>query len=97
MQGKGAVSIDIGGATVLAGVHLSLGLDTLIPPSQYDVYTEMLSLQRGDTVQFSGRFLIHSGRLVEMSYTGSGTILSPEFLFEFSELIRRPIPENSEN
>ena len=97
MQGKGAVSIDIGGATVLAGVHLSLGLDTLIPPFQYDVYTEMLSLQRGDTVQFSGRFLIHSGRLVEMSYTGSGTILSPEFLFEFSELIRRPIPENSEN
>lgn len=97
MQGKGAVSIDIGGVTVLAGVHLSLGLDTLIPPSQSDVYTELLSLQRGDDVIFSGRFLVHSGSLVEMSYTGSGAISAPEFLFEFSELSRRPTPEHSEN
>jgi hypothetical protein len=88
---------DIGGVTVLAGVHLSLGLDTLIPPSQSDVYTELLSLQRGDDVIFSGRFLVHSGSLVEMSYTGSGAISAPEFLFEFSELSRRPTPENSEN
>lgn len=97
MQGKGAVSIDIGGATVLAGVHLSLGLDTLISPSQNEVYTELLSLQRGDTVQFSGRFLVLRGSLVEMSYTGSGAISAPEFLFEFSEVSRLPIPEGSEN
>lgn len=97
MQGKGAVSIDIGGATVLAGVHLSLGLDTLIPPSQSEVYTELLSLQRGDVVQFSGRFLVNRGSLVEMSYTGSSAISAPEFLFEFSEVSRLPIPEGSRN
>jgi hypothetical protein len=32
MQGKGAVSIDIGGVTVLAGVHLSLGIGYADPP-----------------------------------------------------------------
>jgi|GEM_PF-2218149 len=90
MQGKGAVSIDIGGATVLAGVHLTYGLDTLIQPSQSTVYEELLSLRRGDRVQFSGRFLIHNGSLVEMSYTGSGAISTPEFLFEFSAIAPAP-------
>jgi len=84
MQGKGGVSIDIGGVTVLAGVHLTYGLDTLVSPSQSAVYSELLSLRRGDHVQFSGRFVIHNGSLVEMSYTGSGAISTPEFLFEFS-------------
>lgn len=90
MQGKGAVSIDIGGARVLAGVHLTYGLDTLVRPSQSAVYKELLLLRRGDNVQFSGRFSIHNGSLVEMSYTGSGTISTPEFLFEFSAIMSTP-------
>jgi len=86
MQGKGGVSIDIGGVTVLAGVHLTYGLDTLVSPSQSAVYSELLSLRRSDRVQFSGRFVTHNGSLVEMSYTGSGAISTPEFLFEFSAI-----------
>lgn len=89
MQGKGAISIDIGGAKGLAGIHLTYGLDTLIPPSQGRIYNELLSLQRGDKVQFSGSFSIHNGSLVEMSYTGSGAISTPEFWFQFSALTPR--------
>lgn len=90
MQGKGAISIDIGGVTVLAGVHLTYGLDTLIQPSQSAVYAQLLSLRRGDRVRFSGRFSIYNGSFVEMSYTGSGAISTPEFLFEFSAITPAP-------
>lgn len=86
MQGKGGVSVDIGGVTVLAGVHLTYGIDTLVSSSQSGVYSELLSLRRGDRVQFSGRFVIHNGSLVEMSYTGSNAISTPEFLFDFSAI-----------
>jgi hypothetical protein len=88
MQGKGAISIDAGGATVLAGVHLTYGLDTLIPPSKKDIYSVLLKLKDGDAVTFSGRFSVHNGSIVEMSYTGSGSVSEPEFLFEFSDLAR---------
>ena len=83
MQGKGGVSIDIGGVTVLAGIHLTYGLDTLVSSSQSAVYSELLSLRRGDRVQFSGRFVIHNGSLGEMSYTGSGAILHPNSYSSF--------------
>jgi len=86
VQGKGAISIDIGGAYVLAGVHLAYGLDTLIPPEQSTIYNELLTLRRGDEVHFSGRFSNYNGSIVEMSYTGSGAISTPELLFEFSAL-----------
>lgn len=90
IQEKGAISIDIGGTTVLAGVHLSYGLDTLIHPTKNTIYDGLLSLKRGDRVQFSGRFLIYNGSLVEMSYTRSSSILTPEFLFEFSAVKHAP-------
>lgn len=86
MQEKGAISIDIGGATVLAGIHLTYGLDTLIPSSQTSIYNELLTLQRGDRLQFSGSFVSHKGSVVEMSYTGSNAVSAPEFLFDFSAL-----------
>lgn len=92
MQGKGGVSIDIGGTTILAGVHLTYGLDTLIDPSKRAIYNELLELRRGDRVQFSGRFVVYRGALVEMSYTGSGAIETPEFLFEFDAI--QPAPLN---
>lgn len=91
MQGKGGVSIDLGGTTILAGVHLTYGLDTLVDPSENEIYNELLELRRGDRVQFSGRFVVHRGTLVEMSYTGSGAIETPEFLFEFDAIQRAPL------
>lgn len=90
VQGKGGISIDIGGVNLLAGVHLSYGLETLIPSSQSTVYDTLLSLQRGDKVTFSGDFEIHNGSVVEMSYTGKAAVSNPEFLFTFQSLEPAP-------
>lgn len=84
VQGKGGISIDIGGVNLLAGVHLSYGLDTLIPSSQTKIYDALLTLQRGDKVTFSGDFETRNGSVVEMSYTGA--VSNPTFLFIFRSL-----------
>jgi hypothetical protein len=86
VQGKGGISIDLGGVNLLAGVHISYGLDTLIPSSQSKIYDVLLTLQRGDKVTFSGDFRTHNGSVVEMSYTGQAAVLNPEFLFIFQSL-----------
>ena len=86
VQGKGGISIDIGGVNILAGVHLSYGLNTLIPPSQSTTYNALLSLQRGDKVTFSGDFETHNGSVVEMSYTDQAAVSNPEFLFSFRSI-----------
>lgn len=86
MQGKGGISIDLGGANVVAGVHLAYELDTLISPENAELFAEILNLKRGDLVVFSGRFAQKNGAVVELSYTGAGSVSSPEFLFEFSEI-----------
>lgn len=86
IQGKGGISIDIGGVNLLAGVHLSYGLDTLISPSQSKIYDTLLTLQRGDKVTFSGDFENRNGSVVEMSYTGQAAVSNPEFLFTFRSL-----------
>ena len=90
VQGKGGISIDIGGVNLLAGVHLTYGLDTLIPSSQSTVYDTLLNLRRGDKVTFSGDFEIHNGSVVEMSYTGQAAVSNPEFLFTFRSLESAP-------
>lgn len=90
VQGKGGISIDIGGVNLLAGVHISYGLDTLIPSTQSTVYDTLLSLRRGDKVTFSGDFEIHNGSVVEMSYTSQAAESNPEFLFTFSSIEPAP-------
>lgn len=86
VQDKGGISIDIGGVNLLAGVHLSYGLDTLIPSSQSKIYGALLTLQRGDKVTFSGDFETRNGSAVEISYTGQAAVSNPEFLFTFRSL-----------
>ncbi|WP_187431954.1 hypothetical protein ROLI_048490 (plasmid) [Roseobacter fucihabitans] len=86
VQGKGGISIDVGGVNLLAGVHLSYGIDTLIPSSQTAIYDTLLSLRRGDKVTFSGEFENHNGSAVEMSYTSQAAVSNPEFLFNFRTL-----------
>lgn len=86
IQGKGGISIDIGGVNLLAGVHLSYGLDTLISPSQSKIYDTLLTLQRGDKVTLSGDFKNRNGSVVEMSYTGQAAVSNPEFIFTFRSL-----------
>lgn len=88
MQGKGAFSIDVGGAELVAGVHLMLGFDTLVPPNDHPLFGQVSGLRVGDIVDVSGEFVTHEGALVELSYTGSGSVKSPRFLFEFSEVSR---------
>lgn len=86
MQGKGAISIGFGGVKLVAGIHLRYGLDTLISPSERGIYDGLLSLKVGDSVTFSGRLATYNGAVVELSYTDSGSLSSPEFLFEFSSI-----------
>lgn len=86
MQGKGAVAIDLGGVEIIAGVYLLLGLDTLISPGRRELYGQLLSLRAGDEVVVSGRFVELNGSLVELSYTGYGSVSSPQFLFDFSRI-----------
>jgi len=89
MQGKGGVSIDIGGAKLLAGVHLSYGIDTLIAKSNTKIYQHLLLLKSGDAVVVSGNFATYNSSIVEMSYSSSNAISYPEFLFEFSSIVKR--------
>ena len=86
VQGKGGISIDIGGVNLLAGVHLARDLDTLIPSSQTTVYNTLLNLRRGDKVILSGDFEDDNGSAVEMSYTSHAGASNPEFLFNFKAL-----------
>lgn len=86
MQEKGGISIDLGGANVVAGVHLAYELDTLISPENAKLFAEILNLKRGDLVVFSGRFVEKNGLVVVLNYTGAGSVSSPKFLFEFSEI-----------
>lgn len=86
MRGKGAVSIEFSGVQVVAGVYLMLGLDTLVSNSSSELYQSLLNLRLGDRVQFSGNFVVRRGRIVELSYTDSGSLTAPEFLFKFSSV-----------
>lgn len=87
MQGKAAVSIDAGGFEVVAGVQLMLGLDTLIPTSQSDLYNVLLNLEINDQVIFSGLFVSNDGSVVELSYSDESSIENPRFLFMFSDIV----------
>ena len=88
MQGKGAISIEFDGARVVAGVYLMNGLDTLITERSTELYKSLLNLAAGDNVRFSGEFLVFRNSLVELSYTGTGSLSAPEFLFSFSSIER---------
>lgn len=86
MQGKGAIGVDIGDVELVAGQHLLLGLDTLIPPTQRDLFSQLLAMESGQEVIISGNFVVHDGSLVELSYTGAGSATAPRFLFSFSQI-----------
>lgn len=86
MLGRGAIVIDANGAEAIAGVHDPHNLDTLISPSEERLYSQILTLQAGDKVVFSGEFVIQDGSLVEISHTQPGATSSPRFLFRFSEI-----------
>jgi hypothetical protein len=86
MQDKAAVSIEFGGVRIVAGVHLSYGLDTLIAPQNAALYNALLTLKPGDEVIFSGMFMRDNGALVEISYTDHGAVSAPEYLFSFANI-----------
>ncbi|WP_321504788.1 hypothetical protein [Breoghania sp.] len=86
MQGNAAVSIDAGSFEVVAGVHLSYGLDTLISPRNTHLHAPLLVLKAGDAVTFSGNFMKMKGALVELSYTNSGSTEFPRYLFAFDTI-----------
>ena len=86
MQGKGAISINIGGPRIFAGVHLLYGLNTLISKEKQEIYSLLLSSKNGDRVLISGKFVVHNNQLVDLNYTREDSLDSPKFLFDFTSI-----------
>jgi hypothetical protein len=85
MRGKGAVKIKVGDAALVAGVHEMKDLETLIEPGS-EIYSAIQTMRQGDVVELSGRFVINGSLPVELSYTDTGSLEEPEFLFRFEQL-----------
>lgn len=86
MQGKGVISIDIGGPRIVAGQLLMSGLDTLIPKEKKQLYREVINAKNGDKVIVSGKFLILNNNLVDLNYSNYGSLNDPKFLFDFTSI-----------
>jgi hypothetical protein len=83
MTGGGGLSVDIGSAHLVAGVHYGKGIDTLIKPED-PLFRTLLTLSNGDKIKFSGAFPPNTeNSLATVDYRGT---LSPDFLFRFSQL-----------
>jgi hypothetical protein len=85
MTGGGGLSVDIGGAHLIAGVHYRMHLDTLIKPEDR-LFKTLLTLSTGDRVIFSGEFPSNpSSSIATVDYKRTH---SPDFLFKFSQLTK---------
>lgn len=94
-----AISTTSSGAAVLSvklapNVHVQTwnnafsdaGSKTLIQPST-QLFTSLVPLKKGDTVQFSGKFEVSDKDCVrEQSITLAGSMLAPEFTMKFTEV-----------
>ena len=87
MDGKGALEIDIGNnIRLFAGEHVIKGVSTLIDNQNDALFNFARTVESGTLVTFSGSFPLSAGSLVEISYTDSGAIRAPEYLFAFNQI-----------
>lgn len=87
MDGKGALEIDIGNnIRLFAGEHVFKGVSTLIDNQNNVLFNFVRTVESGTLVTFSGSFPLSAGSLVEISYTDSGAIRAPEYLFAFNQI-----------
>jgi hypothetical protein len=83
MANGGGLSVDIGGAHLIAGVHYRMRVDTLIKPEDR-LFETLLTLSNGDRVIFLGQFPSNpSNTVATVDY---GSTHSPDILFKFIEL-----------
>lgn len=88
-EGKGILSVEVADNVFVKTWNNALsdiGSETLIDKSSA-VYREMMNLQPGDQVSFSGEFLSSElDYLEESSLTIEGSMTEPEYLFRFASL-----------
>lgn len=86
MSDGAGFSVALANANFVAGVHLGLGLNTLLIKDS-TLYQKLLALKIGDKVVFSGQ-LQHDPKneVVVLNYSASDAIRHPDLLFSFSDL-----------
>jgi len=88
-EGKGVLSIEIAPGVQIETMNNSfsdISNHTLIDPSS-DLYRQALSLNVGQSVVFSGIFLISAVDCIEeVSLTLHGSVSEPDFIIRFSEV-----------
>ena len=78
MQGKGALTVDVGGETLVAGDDIARNLSTLIDLNSTHLKEKLLSLKLGDLITLSGHFVVDQGEMVDL---GNGN-----YLFQFDDV-----------
>jgi hypothetical protein len=78
MQGKGALIVDIGGVTLVAGDALSLNRSTLIEVESATFKDTLLQTKVGDLIKLTGHFAIEQGKLIDIG--------GESYLFYFQNL-----------
>ena len=85
MTNGAALEVSIGSASIVSGVWIQEGLDTVI--RQRDpLYETASTLKTGDFVRVSGRILRANGRAAEISYSDLVSARNPRYIFKYTEL-----------
>ena len=86
MRDGAGLSVALANVNFVAGVHLGLGLNTLLLKDSL-LYQKLLTLKIGDKIIFSGQ-LQHepNNEVVILNYSVSDAIRQPDMLFNFSDL-----------
>jgi hypothetical protein len=84
-KGSG-VSVSIGQVTLIAGVNISMDVDTLVKESD-SAHMQILSLSVGDRVRATGIFPDNDSKsLVVVNFSGSSAVDRPSYLFRFNDI-----------
>ncbi|MCX7135575.1 MAG: hypothetical protein NTW47_02670 [Proteobacteria bacterium] len=91
-NGKGVISVSIGENVALGtfnNAFSDLSSNTLLEPGS-SVYQNAIQLTPGDQVVFSGAFFLDDADCTkEKSLTMRGSIMEPEFLFQFTSIKKK--------
>lgn len=87
-EGNAGLEVDLGHQTVLKSFGSLFGVGTMETPTS-PIYEKLIALRKGDKIRFSGQFIQNKQDCFrELSLTERGSMLEPEFEFDFSEIQR---------
>ena len=82
--GDGAASLQV---TMACALPIMLSNTGALIPRESPLYARLANFDKGKKVLFSGRFFPgEQDALAELSFTEGGSMTSPEFRFEFTEI-----------